>query len=228
MLVRFLCFVVNRLGPSSTAPHGVPQRVLFVPDGLTSSCARRGAVVLLVLMLAGLTGSAPAQPSTQYVRHSWTVKDGLPQNGVWALEHTDDGFLWTGTMQGLARFDGHDFTIFEPAGTEGLRGNRILHLLERRPGSLWIGTDIGLTRYREGTFTHYRFRGQSLGNVNALYADTAGPVWVASERGLFRRTPDTLARESLPVSLPASSISHLLPAPDDGLWIVAEGTLRRW
>ncbi|MEF8817433.1 MAG: two-component regulator propeller domain-containing protein [Salinibacter sp.] len=228
MLVRFLCLVVNRLGPSSTAPNGVPQRVLFVPKCLTSPCARRGGVVLLVLMLGGLTGSAPAQPSTQYVRQSWTVKDGLPQNGVWALEHTNDGFLWTGTMQGLARFDGHDFTIFEPAVTEGLRGNRILHLLERRPGSLWIGTDIGLTRYREGTFTHYRYRGQSLGNVNALYADTAGPVWVASERGLFRRTPDTLARESLPVSLPASSISHLLPAPNDGLWIVAEGTLRRW
>ncbi|MFB6247292.1 MAG: two-component regulator propeller domain-containing protein, partial [Salinibacter sp.] len=195
-----------------------------------SVCTRRGGLVLLCLsaLLGGLAGGVSAQPSTRYVRQAWTVADGLPQNGVWALEHADDGFLWTGTMQGLARFDGQDFTLFEPAVTEGLRGNRIMHLAERRSGTLWIGTDIGLTRYREGRFVHYRYEGRSLGNINALCADSTVPLWVASERGLFRQSGGTLVREPLPDSFRASAIHGLLPAPSGGIWVLVDGTLLRW
>jgi len=214
----------------SSVPNSLRPPIQSIADRIPSISGSRekGRVLLLVVVFGFLAGSVPAQPSSQYVRRAWTVEDGLPQNGVWALEHADDGFLWAGTMQGLARFDGHDFTVFEPAVTKGLRGNRIMHLSERRNGRLWIGTDIGLTRYRQGTFTHYRYDGQSLGKVNALTADSGRAVWVASERGLFRQSGDTLVQESLPSDLSAASISHLLPAPTGGLWVVAESTLLRW
>ena len=204
--------------------------LVSVDPALPSVWTRRGGFLLLCLcaLLGGLAAGASAQPSARHVRQAWTVADGLPQNGVWALEHADDGFLWTGTMQGLARFDGHDFTIFEPAVTEGLRGNRIMHLAERRSGTLWIGTDIGLTRYRGGRFTHYRYDGQSLGNVNALCADSTAPLWVASERGLFRRAEEGFVREPLPEPFAASAIHGLLPAPSGGLWVLVDGTLLRW
>jgi len=37
------------------------------------------------------------------------VENGLPQNKINALAQTRDGYLWVGTLKGLARFDGVRF-----------------------------------------------------------------------------------------------------------------------
>jgi hypothetical protein len=37
---------------------------------------------------------------------SWTTDDGLPQNSVYAILQTRDGYLWFTTLDGLVRFDG--------------------------------------------------------------------------------------------------------------------------
>ena len=57
----------------------------------------------------------PDKALTQYVQHVWNSDDGLPQNTVRALTQTQDGYLWLGTEEGLARFDGIRFTV---AGSE--------------------------------------------------------------------------------------------------------------
>src|SRR5689334_23097304 len=43
----------------------------------------------------------------------WQIDDGLPQNSVWAITQTKDGYLWVGTQQGLARFDGVRFVSLD-------------------------------------------------------------------------------------------------------------------
>ena len=68
----------------------------------------------------------PEKSLSQYALDVWTTENGLPQNSVTALAQTSDGYLWIGTYQGLARFDGLRFTVFEAATTEGLNGDRIL------------------------------------------------------------------------------------------------------
>lgn len=64
----------------------------------------------ILLFLSGGSATICAAPhETNYFVDSWTVKDGLPHNSVRWLAQTPDGFLWAGTMQGLARFDGVRF-----------------------------------------------------------------------------------------------------------------------
>ena len=95
-----------------------------------------------------------AAPATaQYRVDHWTTDDGLPQNSVLALLQTRDGYLWAATPDGLVRFDGLTFTIYNKATTPGLTTNRFNALFESADGALWIGTeDRGVVRYRAGTF----------------------------------------------------------------------------
>ncbi|MBA3322442.1 MAG: hypothetical protein H0T45_13495, partial [Pyrinomonadaceae bacterium] len=44
-----------------------------------------------------------SQVAAQYRFDSWTTDDGLPQNSVFTILQTRDGYLWMGTYEGLAR-----------------------------------------------------------------------------------------------------------------------------
>ncbi len=54
----------------------------------------------------------PNKAMTQYVHEAWTTENGLPQNSVTSILQTRDGYLWFGTQEGLVRFDGIRFTVF--------------------------------------------------------------------------------------------------------------------
>ena len=51
----------------------------------------------------------------RYQQANWHERDGLPQNTVLAIAPTRDGYLWMGTYEGAARFDGVRFTVFNPS-----------------------------------------------------------------------------------------------------------------
>ena len=94
----------------------------------------KGAVSFGCALLLGLPISArsqtltpgldPQKPITQYVHDVWQIDQGLPQNSVMAMAQTRDGYLWLGTQEGLARFDGVHFTVFDtlPAGAGASEG----------------------------------------------------------------------------------------------------------
>ncbi len=77
-------------------------------------------------------GSVYAE-TTEYSLEHWGVKDGLPQTSVNAIAQTEDGYLWIGTFNGLARFDGYRFSYFKSAeyGQIGLMTDRITFLRPR-------------------------------------------------------------------------------------------------
>ncbi len=86
----------------------------------------------------------------------YTTSNGLPQNTVSAIAQTRDGYLWFGTYDGLVRYDGVRFTIFDKGNTPGIRSNQIISIREDSEGTLWIGTgEGGLIRYRHGVFTSF-------------------------------------------------------------------------
>lgn len=113
------------------------------------------------------------------------MEEGLPHNTVVALAQTRDGYLWVGTTDGLARFDGVQFKRFGLA--DGLPSPCMRALLEDRSGALWIGTTNGLCRYSEGRFTSWTARDGLAGNmVLSLAEDGEGAIWVATTTGLGR------------------------------------------
>lgn len=106
---------------------------------------------------------------------------------VLAITQTRDGYLWLGTAQGLARFDGVNCRIF--GLKDGLKGLEISTLLEDSAGALWIGTvGGGLNRYFDGTMETFGAADGLTGDaVTTLLEDDHHDIWVGTTSGLYRQ-----------------------------------------
>ena len=109
---------------------GVVNIALRWASALLAGC------ICLPLMLA-TTGYA------QYRFDQWTIDNGMPNNTVWALTQTRDGYLWMATASGLVRFDGVRLMVFEKSNNPGITSNRFTVLHEDQEGDLWAGTEDG-------------------------------------------------------------------------------------
>jgi signal transduction histidine kinase/ligand-binding sensor domain-containing protein len=118
--------------------------------------------------------------SAQYRLDVWTADDGLPQNDIRAIQQTRDGYLWMATLDGLVRFDGLRFTVFNKSNSPGINSNRLTSLYEARNGELWLATEYGgVTRYRQGSFTTDTTQnGLPRNQVLGISGDDAGNLWV--------------------------------------------------
>jgi ligand-binding sensor domain-containing protein len=97
---------------------------------------------------------ATAEAAAQYRIDVWNTESGLPQNSVYSILQTRDGYLWLTTLDGLVRYDGAHFRVFNRNNTKGIRNNRFTQLVEDADGILWATTeDNELIRYRDGLFT---------------------------------------------------------------------------
>src|ERR1041384_1849802 len=65
----------------------------------------------------------PTTARAQYRFDHWTADNGLPQNSVRDMVQTRDGYLWLATLDGLVRFDGVRFTVFNKSNSAGIISN---------------------------------------------------------------------------------------------------------
>src|ERR1019366_5587018 len=136
--------------------------------------------VFLSLYVAQALALDPHKALTQYSQTRWTQQQGLPQDAVQAITQTADGYLWLGTNEGLARFDGYEFVIFRK-NQNGLPSDSITGVAAAPDGSLWISTRRGLTQYRNGRFrTWTSHDGLVDDSVTALFIDHSGVVWAVA------------------------------------------------
>lgn len=180
-------------------------------------------VLALVLFSRHANALDPDKPFSQYARDVW--EEGLPQSSVQTLTQTRDGYLWLGTVEGLVRFDGVRFTVFDQQNTPQIKHNDIWALLEDAQGGLWIGSNGGgVTRYSEGRFTSYTVQ-QGLCNdtVSSLALDTQGAVWVGTSGGLSRFSNGRWTSFTTKDGLLSNNISALEAAHDGALWIGSRG-----
>jgi len=155
----------------------------------------RGARLLLasfavVFSTAAARGLDPSIPLSQYGHDVWTSDSGLPQNSVTAILQARDGYLWLGTQEGLVRFDGVHFTIFDTRNTPALSDDWVQALAETRDGTLWVGTMSGLVAMKGGVFAPFSGGGLHGAMVGALHEDREGALWVGSGLGATRIVGD--------------------------------------
>ncbi len=124
----------------------------------------------------------------QYRFDSWTADNGLPQNSVYSIQQTPDGYLWLTTLDGLVRFDGVEFTIFNKSYSKNLTTNRFTNLFADADGTLWVGTeDSGLARFRDGRFQTFTTADGLLSNeIRQVQRDSDGSLLISTSHGLAR------------------------------------------
>ena len=90
----------------------------------------RGARTALALLAAALSAAPalaldPQLSTSQYALRAWTKRDGLPGAWVSAVLPTRTGYLWVATPEGLVRFDGVRFAVFNHGNTPGLPADSV-------------------------------------------------------------------------------------------------------
>jgi ligand-binding sensor domain-containing protein/signal transduction histidine kinase len=139
---------------------------------------------------AGQAAQFENAPAAHYRVETWQSDSGLPQNTVTAITQTPDGYLWVGTLGGLARFDGAQFKVFNGANAPALGNGRIRSLSVGRAGALWVTTAEGaLARFAGGQFTVEQPPVPNGARPVFLEAmeDDAGAVWLATAAGEVAR-----------------------------------------
>lgn len=154
-------------------------------------CRRQLLAALCFLLASNLSPLAQAGDisedlSPPFLVRSWQTEQGLPHNMVLAMTQTRDGYLWLGTAQGLARFDGVNCRVL--GLQDGLNGLEISTVLQDKAGALWIGTvGGGLNRYFHGKMEAFTAKDGLNGEaITALLEDANGDIWVGTTSGLYR------------------------------------------
>lgn len=185
--------------------------------------ARRAAAGLLALAGVAVVGAGPAQaldPTTDfgdYLLERWTAEDGLPQITVLTVTQDSRGYLWVGTQNGIARFDGRRFATYSRANT-GLDLTLPSSSLASPDGAVWFGSQRGLLRHQDGRFEAVPIAPQPT-SVRAL-ALWQQQLVAATVDGL--RSPQDPSR---PQWLGGESLHALAVDARDRLWAGGEGQL---
>jgi signal transduction histidine kinase/ligand-binding sensor domain-containing protein len=144
------------------------------------------------LLLCACSSALSAGANTRFTVDAFGTDRGLPSSAVLAVTQTRDGYLWVGTLEGLARFDGVQFTVFDENNTPGLNSRVVRRLFEDRQTNLWVGTENGgINLVKAGKVTSVDLvPGGYGGRLMAICEDHAGAVMLYTDTGLLGRYRD--------------------------------------
>jgi signal transduction histidine kinase/CheY-like chemotaxis protein/streptogramin lyase len=196
---------------------------------------------LVAACSAAAGGAGAATPETPQFRPVG-VGDGLPSSTIAALALDRDGFLWIGTRDGLARYDGVGYRIYRhvPGDPASLPGNSVQALYVDAGNRLWIGVEseglavLGPDRAR---FQHIDQVSQPLlksDDVWAIAGTRDGRLWFGTYGGGLYRLDARghwtryLPDASRPGSLPATDVPALAVDGAGALWVGTTAGLARW
>ncbi len=185
------------------------------------------AAIVLSALIQPASALNPRRAITQYTRTVWTQEHGLPQDTVRAIAQTKDGYLWIGTDEGLAQFDGYDFVVFNKE-KGALPSNSVAALWAAKDGSLWIGTLGGLTRYRNGKFTTFTKKdGLDDPSVSAITEDPSGAIWVVAGVYVNRFQDGKFTNYSPRQGLPIQALRTVFCGRDGSIYVAGFGGVVR-
>ncbi|HLX12689.1 MAG TPA: two-component regulator propeller domain-containing protein, partial [Bacteroidota bacterium] len=159
---------------------------------------------------------------SRYGHQVWTEDNGLPQNTVTSFLQTPDGYIWMGTQEGLVRFDGERFDVFDRNTNPELKMNFVTTLAYTPDGTLWIGTEGGgLSSYKAGAFKNYAsVDGFSATAIPVVAPSADGSVWVGTgAKGVAHYQNGKFTYLTTSDGLPSNDIHALHEDRNGTLWI---------
>ena len=172
---------------------------------------------------------------------TFTSKDGLSSNTVFATLKDHFGFLWIATEDGLNRFDGTSLKIFRHLSENqgSLSANHVTTLFEDSDGTLWVGTNGGFVciydRNQDAFIDLGKVNGIKLGiAATSIAEDEKGDIWVSSYSGLYvvNRKTHKIIRvyqySSRPGQLNTNTVIAVLKDSKNNMWVGTNAGLFRY
>ena len=113
----------------------------------------------------------------------FTVDDGLPQSIITTIVKDAYGYLWIGTNEGMARFNGKNFKNYTQSN--GYPFHLISGIVEKEPGVLWVSDyGFGLFELKNNSARHIVFDPALKDfHVNFLTKEKDGRILLGSDPG---------------------------------------------
>lgn len=165
------------------------------------------------------------QAQTTYRFNNYTINEGLSQSSVTCIIQDNTNNLWVGTQDGLNRFDGKSFEIFNSDETKGIESEYIRCSYKTKDGNLWFGTSNGLTKYdaKNEVFKTYLTLKKTPLQIEKITSDNDGNLWLASLTSGLLVFNITSEKFSLPpFSLPSKKILSVYVARNKDLFLTTE------
>jgi diguanylate cyclase (GGDEF)-like protein len=195
-----------------------------VNTSLQGTIAARGwwrVVAPLLLLWCGAAAALDPQARFHnYVIDNWNIESGLPQISVISITQDGPGYMWIGTQNGIARFDGVHFSVFDRQ-TSGVDTSMAYVAYTDHNGEPWFGTPHGALHYTNGKFSILH-AGHDSAAVQGIAEDSEGTLLFATGIGVMR-----LAGGALQPALLEGEAAYSLLRVDDTLWIGGMGVLTR-
>ena len=157
-------------------------------SNLTSEMPRHGTILLLIsyLLLTAFLPSVVWAEDRELQFKRLSLSDGLPHTEVFSIAQDHQGFMYMGTLDGLARFDGERFINYTVK--DGLPSNHVFMLHEDHRGILWVGTSNGLSQFSNGRFSNNLTTHDGLFSNTVFSMDTQQneTLWIGSFGGVSR------------------------------------------
>ncbi|MEO8512019.1 MAG: two-component regulator propeller domain-containing protein [Ignavibacteria bacterium] len=167
-----------------------------------------------------------------------SLEEGISNNMIFSIYQDSKGFLWFGTMFGLIRYDGINYTTYryDPNDSNSISNDDVISIFEDKDGYLWLGTYFGgLNRLdrRTGKFTrfiHNNADNYSLSDntVWVISQDKTGKMWFGTNGGGLNKYKDnkftSYKSDSLITNTIGSNTIFALQNDNEGnLWIGTAG-----
>ncbi len=141
--------------------------------------------LFLCLILLGSVAAHSQTVSEDYILKHWSVEDGMPVNVVVSMAQTPDGYIWMSTYDGLVRFDGDQFKVFNSENIPALPTNRFISVKMDRHNNVWflsekVQNNRVLIRYNAGEFTVFNTQ-HGLKSGLTMHLGIKGNLFVVTE-----------------------------------------------
>ena len=165
------------------------------------------------------TGLYPPASQSEYLIRHYDIEDGLPVNAINGIVQNEEGYLYFATYDGLARYDGYEFDIYNSGNSPGIITNRQAGIIQASDGTLWIFNEGGTITSKKGsvfkTFTTAELPGQA----TRLIESKSGKIWVSGTNGLAFFSPEEGLFRKLEHPLLQTKISVLVPGMKDEIYL---------
>lgn len=165
--------------------------------------------------------TARLTPSDSLTSKNWTIEDGLPVNAVNSITQDKNGFIWFTTYDGLVRFDGLNFRVYNHANTEVMPHNRTTHIHIQEGVGMWVVMEyVGVILIQDGKFYHFGpEQGMVSSDITHLFELSDYRMFFTTHDGPFIFENGEIKRFFTGENELQERANHMLEEEDGSIWM---------